>query len=85
MSKTWQNTLRYYPDKCVGCGICTSVCPHAVFSQNKQKAVHVSPGLCMECGACQSNCPQSAIEVDSSVGCAYALMRDALFRKHISA
>ncbi len=81
MRKAWQNTLRYYPDKCIGCGICTSVCPHAVFYQNEQKAILASPESCMECGACHINCPQDAIKVDSSVGCAFVLMRDALFRK----
>jgi ferredoxin len=35
----------------------------------------------MECGACQQNCPTGAIEVDSGVGCAYALMRAALVGK----
>jgi hypothetical protein len=32
----------------------------------------------MECGACMVNCPTRAIEVDSGVGCAMAMIKAAL-------
>ena len=38
----------------------------------------VHPDDCMECGACQINCPSGAIQVDSGVGCAIAMIRAAL-------
>jgi len=38
----------------------------------------VRPDDCMECGACQLNCPSGAIQVDSGVGCAIAMIRAAL-------
>ncbi|MBW8010315.1 MAG: hypothetical protein FVQ83_03600 [Chloroflexi bacterium] len=34
----------------------------------------------MECGACQMNCPFGAIQVDSGVGCAQAIIAAALRR-----
>ena len=68
------NTLQYRPELCNGCGMCTIVCPHAVFELSDSPAQLVRPEECMECGACQLNCPTGAIEVDSGVGCATALM-----------
>lgn len=74
-----ENTLRYNPEDCAGCGICAVVCPHGVFSQNGRVAEPSHPESCMECGACQLNCPSGAITVDSGVGCAYLMMKQALF------
>lgn len=73
-----ENTLRYDSDACNGCGMCSMVCPHGVFTQNGQEAVLASPRRCMECGACMVNCPTGAIEVESGVGCAAAIMYAAL-------
>jgi NAD-dependent dihydropyrimidine dehydrogenase PreA subunit len=73
-----ENTLRYDPDLCNGCRLCTIVCPHDVFEQNGKKASLVHPENCMECGACQLNCQTGAIVVDSGVGCASAMMRASI-------
>jgi len=75
------NTLRYYEEKCVNCGLCSIVCPHAVFIPGDKKAVLAKPQECMECGACQLNCPSDAITVDSGVGCATAMIMSAIRRK----
>lgn len=77
------NTLKYDPARCSGCGMCSIVCPHRVFSRNtppvgSPKAKLVRPNACMECGACERNCPTKAIRVDSGVGCAAAMIRAAL-------
>jgi len=72
------NTLQYKPELCVNCGMCSIVCPHAVFEQNDRVAQLVRPEACMECGACQQNCSTGAITVDSGVGCAAAMIRAAL-------
>lgn len=75
------NTLRYDPDLCIGCEMCSIVCPHGVFVQDDDLAYLAHPTRCMECGACRLNCPTEAITVESGVGCASALMRAALFGK----
>ncbi len=75
------NTLKYDPEKCIGCGMCSIVCPHRVFSQNDRKAILAKLEACMECGACERNCPTKAIMVDSGVGCAAAMIRAALTGK----
>ncbi|MFB0536411.1 MAG: mercury methylation ferredoxin HgcB [Anaerolineae bacterium] len=75
------NTLQYDPALCIGCEMCSNVCPHAVFTMNGRVAQLVRPEACMECGACQLNCPTDAITVESGVGCAAAMMYAALTGK----
>jgi Fe-S-cluster-containing hydrogenase component 2 len=46
------------------------------------RTIHVVRGdACMECGACQVNCPFGAVQVDSGVGCAAAMIYAALTRQ----
>jgi NAD-dependent dihydropyrimidine dehydrogenase PreA subunit len=63
-------TLRFEPERCVGCGLCATVCPHGVFRLEGQKAALADREGCMECGACVRNCPTRAIGVNPGVGCA---------------
>jgi NAD-dependent dihydropyrimidine dehydrogenase PreA subunit len=76
-----ENTLVYNPERCNGCATCVAVCPHAVFAMDGRKAVLARPSACMECGACQRNCIMNAIQVESGVGCASAMIRAALSGK----
>jgi NAD-dependent dihydropyrimidine dehydrogenase PreA subunit len=55
-------------DKCIGCSLCTEVCPHSVFEMRNHKAHLVDFNACMECGACVTNCPTAAIVVNPGVG-----------------
>jgi NAD-dependent dihydropyrimidine dehydrogenase PreA subunit len=71
-------TLELDVDKCVGCGMCTLVCPHSVFEMGDSKAAVVDQDACMECGACSRNCPVEAISVRSGVGCAAAVLTGLL-------
>jgi ferredoxin len=75
------NTLKFFADKCTGCGLCVTVCPHAVWELANGKARIVRREACMECGACRLNCDEGAIEVDSGVGCAAAMIIAALTGK----
>jgi NAD-dependent dihydropyrimidine dehydrogenase PreA subunit len=61
-------TLVLDEQKCIGCGLCTEVCPQAVFEIQRKKARIVDFNACMECGACVSNCPADAISVSPGVG-----------------
>ncbi len=57
--------------KCIGCGLCTVVCPQDVFTVSSQKKIAIADrDGCMECGACAKNCPTEAIHVAPGVGCA---------------
>ena len=75
-------TLELTKEKCVGCGMCVTVCPHAVFAMNGNDANIDNRDACMECGACARNCPVEAISVKSGVGCATAVINAALGRKN---
>ncbi len=75
------NTLLFNPAVCNGCGMCEAVCPHAVFAIKDRSVRVVRPEACMECGACQLNCHLGAIQVESGVGCATAMIFAALLRK----
>src|SRR5512139_4302532 len=77
-------TLRLDAEKCVGCGMCLLVCPHAVLSLTNGKVDVVNRDACMECGACAQNCPVNALYVQAGVGCATAVLNSALGRNSSS-
>jgi NAD-dependent dihydropyrimidine dehydrogenase PreA subunit len=74
-----ENTLRYDEELCTACGMCMAVCPHGVFGWEDGLAAMENQEACMECGACALNCASGAIQVESGVGCAYAMMKASLF------
>ncbi len=56
--------------KCVGCGICVSVCPYSALDLEKKKVLgrekevsSVNPALCKGCGACAAACRMNAIDL----------------------
>jgi NAD-dependent dihydropyrimidine dehydrogenase PreA subunit len=68
------SSLKLDEKKCVGCGMCMTVCPHAVFRMNERHVIINNLDACMECGACANNCPTEAIAVKNGVGCAAAVI-----------
>ncbi|MBC8019515.1 MAG: 4Fe-4S binding protein [Verrucomicrobia bacterium] len=67
-------SLELDQDTCIGCGICTKVCPHMILEMQGSKAAIIDRDACMECGACALNCPVNAIKVDAGVGCASGMI-----------
>jgi heterodisulfide reductase subunit A len=51
-------------DKCMGCGLCTKVCPYNAITVNKEtKKAEVVEAACAGCGTCGAECPFGAIEM----------------------
>lgn len=48
-------------DECIGCGICTRVCPAGCIHLENQYAVH-DPKGCQACFACVHVCPKMAVQ-----------------------
>lgn len=51
----------FITDKCIGCGICQTVCPQNCIDINI-KSVIIKQEHCLHCGNCFENCPENTIE-----------------------
>ena len=71
-------SLKVDEEACTGCGVCTTVCPHAVLRISDRKARIAELDACMECGACARNCEPKAVTVSAGGGCAQAILRGML-------
>lgn len=49
-------------DKCVGCGICKTVCGYKAIEIESKKA-KIDKLICFGCGVCTSKCPTDALEI----------------------
>jgi formate hydrogenlyase subunit 6/NADH:ubiquinone oxidoreductase subunit I len=51
-------------ERCLGCGVCETVCPVGAIAIKNTAAVN--PARCIGCGRCADECPQGAIVLRSS-------------------
>ncbi len=50
--------------KCVGCGVCWTVCPYSAISQGEDGKAEVNPALCKGCGLCMASCRSGAANLN---------------------
>ncbi|MCD8049166.1 MAG: EFR1 family ferrodoxin [Clostridia bacterium] len=55
--------IYYITSRCIGCGICTKVCPVGCIHLENQRAVNTSEN-CQMCMACVHHCPEYAIRLN---------------------
>jgi 2-oxoacid:acceptor oxidoreductase delta subunit (pyruvate/2-ketoisovalerate family) len=46
---------------CIGCNVCTVVCPFGAIKKDEMEIARVNEDLCKGCGICAARCPQQAI------------------------
>ena len=52
-------------DDCVGCMVCSTVCPAEAITQAENRTALINQEQCTGCGRCISVCPPGAIHPDS--------------------
>jgi heterodisulfide reductase subunit A len=48
-------------NRCVGCGLCISICPYNAIEKDEMGIARVKEVLCKGCGTCAASCPKRAI------------------------
>ncbi|MFX1345747.1 MAG: FAD-dependent oxidoreductase, partial [Promethearchaeota archaeon] len=50
-------------ETCIGCGVCTKLCPYNAISKNEIDVAVVNKLMCKGCGVCGASCPENAITI----------------------
>ncbi|MBF0476897.1 MAG: CoB--CoM heterodisulfide reductase iron-sulfur subunit A family protein [Deltaproteobacteria bacterium] len=48
------------PTRCVGCGVCWTICPYKAIDRNDKGLAQVNEALCKGCGTCVASCRSGA-------------------------
>jgi formate hydrogenlyase subunit 6/NADH:ubiquinone oxidoreductase subunit I len=66
MPEKYRGKLKYYPEKCIGCMICTKDCPAGAIAikklGDKKFQCEIDLAKCIYCAQCVDSCPKKALE-----------------------
>ena len=51
-------------EKCIGCGVCSKICPEKSIQINKNKKAEIDYNYCKGCGICAEECPIKCIKMN---------------------
>ncbi len=56
-----KNVVEYDRERCIDCGLCTSLCPTGAFSLDAESTLVYNEDKCVLCGLCIDACPRRAL------------------------
>lgn len=61
---SWRNVRPVMnKEKCIECGICSTLCPVNSIYRDDEKKYQISMDYCKGCGICSEECPKGAIDM----------------------
>ena len=63
MDNQEEKKAKFNPNACIGCGVCSDICPNDAIGIVDGVATLIEPENCEGCGICEELCEQRAIEV----------------------
>lgn len=80
----YRGLIRYYPDRCIQCGLCAMICPAGAMkmyrtASDKKGRPGVNYQRCIFCGFCVDICPQNALEMTKVHDVAYKQPEDMIY------
>ncbi|MEM0006198.1 MAG: 4Fe-4S binding protein [Ignisphaera sp.] len=66
VTDSFRGAIEIDPNKCVGCGACTRICPPKALTlttESNTMILRYFVGRCIFCGMCADTCPEKAIKI----------------------
>lgn len=67
--KNFRGKISLDTDKCIGCGLCTRICPAEGVTkriEGEHTIIEFNLGSCTFCGLCADSCPKGAITLSNT-------------------